>query len=691
MGRPATVSTRDLKPRSSRAAVNSNAANHREIHTTTEGPNLASSTNNADESQIDPAQLSDWLALLKDRFGLDQFRPGQLAVIGSLMAGRSAAAIFPTGGGKSLCYQFPASIIDGLTVVVSPLLALMREQVDQLNHLGIAAYRLDSTLTAEQSSQTSQAVRAGEAKLLYVAPERFFNERFREMIEGVKIGLFAVDEAHCISQWGHSFRPDYLKLAQIARQLNSERILALTATATPAVLEDICSQFGIERQCAVQTPFYRSNLNLSVKLCDPKSRQQQLVEQLSQAPNCPAIVYVTLQKTAEEVADSLTKSGLQARAYHAGMEDPQRKAIQDWFMQSPTGIVVATIAFGMGIDKANIRAVYHYNPSKSLESYAQEIGRAGRDGLPSVCETFLVPEDRVVLENFVYGDTPSKDSVRLFTQIVAGQPNEFFISYYGLGYDTDIRDGVVRTLMTNLELRGLIQSTSPRYDLYKFKPKVQSAQILKHFEGERKQFAGSVLAMAVKKRVFFEVDVTHASVRLKCDRSRIVRMLEYFDQNQWIELEASGLAFGYRKLQPITNAPALAEELYTYLIEREKGDLRRLDQVFDLFAGLKCNSQVLSEHFGQQLEKSCGHCSTCSGQSIGKVPTANYPSVGDSARTAVARLRKMHPDLLSDTRAQARFLCGLTSPKFTRARLSRDSSFGCCAAIPFATVVQGLS
>ncbi len=167
--------------------------------------------------------------------------------------------------------------------------------------------------------------------------------------------------------------------------------------------------------------------------------------------------------------------------------------------------------------------------------------------------------------------------------------------------------------------------------------------------------------------------------------------IEYFDQNQWIELEASGLAFGYRKLQPITNAPALAEELYTYLIEREKGDLRRLDQVFGLFAGLKCNSQVLSEHFGQKLETVCGHCSTCSGQSIGKVPTASYPKVGDSARTAVDRLRKMHPDLLGDPRAQARFLCGLTSPKFTRARLSRDSSFGCCAGIPFATVVQGLS
>ncbi len=634
--------------------------------------------------------MDDWTGKLKDRFGLPQFRTGQLEVIGHLLQGRSAAAVFPTGGGKSLCYQFPGSELEGLTVVVSPLLALMREQVDYLNSLNLAAYRLDSTLTAHEAVVAQQAVKSGKAKFLYVAPERFFNERFRELIDGVKIALFAVDEAHCISQWGHSFRPDYLKLAQIAKQLNAERILALTATATPDVLQDMCQQFGIDPACAVRTPFYRSNLKLSVSLCDPKSREVQLAECLKAESSRPAIVYVTLQKTAEEVAERLVARGLQAKAYHAGLDDAERTQIQDWFMNSSDCVVVATIAFGMGIDKSNIRTVCHFNPSKSLESFAQEIGRAGRDGLESTCLTLLVPEDRVVLENFAYGDTPSREAVQQFTQIIAGQPNDFFISYYQLAYDTDIRDGVIRSLMTNLELQELIQSTAPRYDVYKFKPKVTSSQILKRFEGERQQFASSVLSMAVKKKVWCEIDLTHSATRLKCDRTRIVRMLEYFAQNEWIELEASSIVFGYRKLKPLSNVKELSDSLFAYLQNRERSELHRLDQIFGLLASSRCQSQMLSEHFGQSLEGNCGHCSSCAGNSLGKLPEANFPRIGDSARTALTKVIKLHPELLKDNRSQARFLCGLSSPKFIRARLTRDSSFGCCSEIPFAQVMKSL-
>lgn len=631
-----------------------------------------------------------WIQLLQDRFGLSQFRSGQVEVIGKLLSGRSAAAVFPTGGGKSLCYQFCAAMLEGLTIVVSPLLALMREQVDYLNELGIPACRMDSTLTGEELSEASRAVRSGKAKLLYVAPERFFNERFRELIEGLKISLFAVDEAHCISQWGHSFRPDYLKLAQIAKKLGAERILALTATATPAVLNDMCEQFGIDIDCAVRTPFYRPNLKIGVTLCDESSREKTLVEKLKGQSSLPAIVYVTLQKTAEVVAERLVNYGLNARAYHAGMEDVDRKEIQDWFMNSSDGIIVATIAFGMGIDKSNIRTVCHFNPSKSLESFAQEIGRAGRDGLPADCHTLLVPEDRIVLENFAYGDTPSIEAVKQFSRIVAGQPEEFFVSYYQLAFETDIRDGVIRSLLTNLELRELIQSTTPRYETYKFKPKVTSTQILKQFDSERKQFAGSVLAMAVKKKVYCEIDITPAATRLKTDRGRIVRMLEYFAQQNWIELEASGLVFGYRKLQPIRQAEKLADQLYDYLQQREDGDLRRLDQLFEMMSAKGCQSRILAEHFGQTLETDCGNCTACCGQGLGKLPSGRYPRIGDSAKTAVAKLAKLHPEILSDNRSKARFLCGLTSPKFTRARLSRDSAFGICSDIPFSEVMAKL-
>ncbi|MCA9158796.1 MAG: ATP-dependent DNA helicase RecQ, partial [Planctomycetales bacterium] len=506
--------------------------------------------------------VSELTRLLHEKFGLSNFRAGQLAVIQRLLDGKSAAAIFPTGGGKSLCYQFPAILLDGLTLVVSPLMALMREQVDTLVGLGISAGRLDSSLSAEEARQVMQGVRAGETKLLYVAPERFFNERFREFISGIPISLFAIDEAHCISQWGHNFRPDYLKLTKIARQLGAERVLALTATATPTVLDDIRREFSIAPEDAVQTEFYRSNLTLRFTLCQQKTRDGVLIERIRSQAAASTLVYVTLQKTAESVAEKLVAAGIDARPYHAGLEDEQRRDTQDWFMQSDRGVVVATIAFGMGVDKSNIRAIYHYNPSKSIENLAQEIGRAGRDGQPAVCETLLVPEDRVVLENFAYGDTPGLQSVRRFVEFLVGQPERFYVSYYSLAYDADMRDTVVRTLMTYLELQEVLEATAPRYETYKFKPKVASTDILKQFDGERRQFASSVLALSVKKKIWFEISLPQAADRLKCDRARIVKMLDYFAEKGWVELQVTGLVFGYRKLKPITDIDSLSQDLY---------------------------------------------------------------------------------------------------------------------------------
>ncbi len=634
---------------------------------------------------------SDLTQVLKEKFGLENFRPGQLAVIERLLAGKSAAAIFPTGGGKSLCYQLPAVLLDGLTLVVSPLMALMREQVDTLMARGIAAARLDSSLSAQEARDTMEQVRLGQTKLLYVAPERFFNERFREFINGIPISMFAIDEAHCISQWGHNFRPDYLKLAKIARDLGANRVLALTATATPTVLDDIRREFSIAPEDAVQTEFYRSNLTLKFTLCNEKSRDAKLIERLKQGPPASALVYVSLQKTAEQVADKLVKAGIDARPYHAGLEDVTRRETQDWFMNSDCGVVVATIAFGMGVDKSNIRAIYHYNPSKSLESLAQEIGRAGRDGQNAVCETLLVPEDRVVLENFAYGDTPSLNSVRRMVEFLVGQPEKFFVSYYSLAYEADMRDSVVRTLLTYLELQDVLEATAPRYETYKFKPKVSSAEILKHFEAERRQFAASVLQLSVKRKIWFEISLPQAADRLQCDRSRIVKMLDYFAEKGWIELEVSGLVFGYRKLKPITDLDNLTQELYQVALDREIGELTRLDELYQLMCADACQSSLLSQHFGQSLSIACGHCSVCEGEAIESIPEPDYPRVGDSAITGLKRLRTDFPEQLADARQQTRFLCGLSSPRMIRAKLTQNPLYGCCASIPFDQVLDAVT
>src|SRR3982751_2787824 len=267
------------------------------------------------------------LAILQSQFKLPNFRPGQESVIDALLQGRSALAVFPTGGGKSLCYQLPALMLDGVTVVVSPLIALMKDQIDLLARQGVDAARLDSSLDASEGRAVSDRLREGSLKLLYVAPERFNNERFLTQLGETKIALFAVDEAHCISEWGHNFRPDYLKLAARARELGAERVLALTATATPSVVADICAGFGIEERDAVVTGFYRPNLTLLTRPVRASDRDRLLGDPLGERPPGSTIVYVTLQRTAERVADLLPG----ARAYHAGMSAEARVEVQEWW------------------------------------------------------------------------------------------------------------------------------------------------------------------------------------------------------------------------------------------------------------------------------------------------------------------------------------------------------------------------
>jgi ATP-dependent DNA helicase RecQ len=401
-----------------------------------------------------------------------------------------------------------------------------------------------------------------------------------------------------------------------------------------------------------------------------------------------SLVYVTLQKTAEDVAELLAKQGFEARPYHAGLDDDTRQEVQDWFMQSTSGVVVATIAFGMGVDKSNIRGIFHYNPSKSIENLAQEIGRAGRDELPALCETLLVPEDRVILENFAYADTPDIEAISKFVEILIGQPNSFFVSYYANAYETDIRETVVRTLFTFLELSEYLEATSSRYESYQFKPRVSSAEILRHFDGEHRQFASSVLAMTVKKKIWYSISLPQVANRLGCDRTRIVQLLDTFANKGWIELQTSQLVHGYRKIKPLPNNQALAQELHQYVIEREVSELSRLNELFQLMASDECLSAVLAGHFGQRLDVTCGLCSVCTGHPLHRMPDLNYPDLGDSAVTGLQRLKKQHPELLATARQQARFLCGLSSPKMIRGRLTREPLFGCCAEIPFDRVME---
>ncbi|MFM8250091.1 MAG: ATP-dependent DNA helicase RecQ [Planctomycetota bacterium] len=635
-----------------------------------------------------PATLA---TALQHYFGFNSFRPGQQAVMERLLAGGSAAAVFPTGSGKSLCYQLPALLLPGVTLVVSPLIALMKDQIDALTARGIAARRLDSTLTLEEHREVMQRVRAGDLRLLYVAPERFQNERFRELLRQIRVSLFAVDEAHCISEWGHNFRPDYLKLVEFSRQCQAERVLALTATATPQVLDDICRAFHIDHSGAIRTGFYRPNLTLLTTPAEAAARDGLLEQRLRDRTAGPTIIYVSLQKTAESVAARLTQLGFDARAYHAGMEDEERGTVQDWFFSTGNPIVVATIAFGMGIDKANIRYVYHYNLPKSLENYAQEIGRAGRDGLASTCEMLIDLTDLQVLENFAYGDTPTRQAVEQFVAEIFSLPVSLDVSFSELSSRHDIRQLVVRTLLTYLELEGYLAGGTPFYSSYKVRALSSSASILARFEGERRDFLRKLFGQFRKAITWMTVDVPAAAAAIGSTRDRIIRALDYLAEQGWIELQTMGVRNRYERLRSPADLSQLAATLFEKVTQREQSEITRLHQVVELIEHDGCQVARLGQHFGEEPQGRCGHCNWClgEGQRVTLPPRQVQPvepSVWHQARALQEQF-----EILREPRVLTRFLCGLSSPALTKNKLTRQPLFGVCSEVPFREVEQMLA
>ena len=634
--------------------------------------------------------------LLAERFGLAGFRPGQAEVIDALLAGRSALAVFPTGSGKSLCYQLPALLLDGVTVVVSPLIALMKDQIDALAELGVPAARIDSSLSFAEVRDVSERLRRRELRLLYVAPERFNNERFVAQLAGVEIALFAVDEAHCISEWGHNFRPDYLKLAQRARELGAARVLALTATATPAVVDDICAGFGIARADAIATGAYRPNLTLLMTPVAAGERDDLLVERMRSRPPGSTIVYVTLQRTALRIAELLAAEGLPARPYHAGMKDEDRTAVQEWWAGSGDGIVVATIAFGMGIDKADVRYVYHYNLPKGLESYAQEIGRAGRDGEPSVCELLACPDDVPVLENFAYGDTPSREALAaLLDELLAGAPgDELVVAEYDVSTRFDVRPLVLKTLLTYLELEGLLRQGTPFYAGYRLRPLGDGDldDLFDRFDPARSAFLRRVMAAGKQGRVWVTLAPDEVAAALGEERSRVVAALGYLEDQGLVELQPAEPRQRYAVLAEPADRAALLDAMAARFERRERAEIERIQRVLALVTAHDCQVRELVAYFGEQRAEACGHCSHCLSGAVELPPATPTPApesvVGPNV---LADLQAEHPDELGQPRQLARFLCGLSSPATTRAKLSRNEHYGALAAHHFAAVLIAVS
>ena len=639
----------------------------------------------------------DLNASLKQHFGFDGFRTGQQQTVQQLLAGQSSLAIFPTGSGKSLCYQFTALHLPNLTLVVSPLLALMKDQLEFLKQKGIRAASIDSSLSPQESQQVMKDVREGNIKILMVSVERFKNERFRSFISSVAISMLVVDEAHCISEWGHNFRPDYLKLPHYCHKLNIPLVLLLTATATKKVKKDMAGKFNIQPNHIVQTGFYRPNLNLEIKAVNNTEKDQQLLSAIAQQSG-PGIVYVTLQHSAEKVAQFLAQNGVNAMAYHAGFDSEKRQSIQHNFMTGNTQVVVATIAFGMGIDKSDIRFVIHYDLPKSIENYSQEIGRAGRDGLPSNCITLANLDGLNTVENFVYGDTPELVGIQHILENIKEktQGGQWELQLVGLSNASNVRQLPMKTLLVQLELLGVIQPLYAYFADFRYKFTVDKNAILAKFEGERHDFLAAIFSHSQFKKIWGAPNFDSLFEHYQCKRDRVVTALEYLHEQQLIELETKGITEVFSVNDQALNKADLVMELFNYFVDKEQKEIKRIASLIRFFELDKCLSNMLSLYFDDQNSpQRCGHCSVC----LGQVATLTYSQapIFPSDKQLSQDLQSLKAHLENKTQrpvsigSQCRFLAGISIPLFSRNKVRQLSGFGSCENCRFEEIFNKIT
>ena len=407
--------------------------------------------------------LTDAVASLQKHFGFEDFREGQREVISSILEGKDAVVVMPTGSGKSLCYQLPAMILDGVTLVVSPLIALMKDQVDALRARGLPATFINSSISDSEQHARIESLRRREHKLVYIAPERFRSSRFNAALQQIPISLVAVDEAHCISTWGHDFRPDYLRLRSVIKSLGQVQTLALTATATPYVRSDIVQQLGLNRPQTFVSGFDRPNLSIEVIHTEKERQKISLIRTLARQIPGSGIIYASTRKAVEQVGNKLKALDLGVSIYHAGLSDGMRIKAQDDFMSGRTQMIVATNAFGMGIDKPDIRFVVHYQMPGSIEAYYQEIGRAGRDGLPSTCVLLFNYADKNTHDFFIEGSYPDISIVKqVYDSLAATELRRIELSTAELARRTgESNEMAVQSALYILERAGHIQRTAP--------------------------------------------------------------------------------------------------------------------------------------------------------------------------------------------------------------------------------------
>jgi len=564
------------------------------------------------------SNLDSALAALREHFGFETFREGQPEVIDAVLAGHDTVVVMPTGGGKSLCFQLPALMKEGATIVVSPLIALMKDQVDALHARRLPATFINSSVDFEEQKARIAGIRQGKYKLVYVAPERFRSAHFVEALKSVNVSLFAIDEAHCVSTWGHDFRPDFLRLKAAIEEIGRPQVVALTATATPHVRADIIEQLGLSEPRAFVSGFDRPNLSIRVVHTQKEREKIAHVKSLAAAARGGSgIIYSSTRKSVEQVARRLKDAGLSVVAYHAGMEEAERTRAQDDFMSGRVQMIVATNAFGMGIDKADIRFVIHYHLPGSIEAYYQEIGRAGRDGLPSECVLLFNYADKRTQDFFIEGSYPPPELIaKVYEALVATRLPHIELSTREIAVRASIRNEMaVQSALIILEKAGHIERGAAgenRAEMRLLMPPHLARETVNAKRSARdKQVLFALLGgYDLNERADAEIDVSEFAETVGLDLASVRRSLSSLTAAGVISYKSGRRTRGLQMLdeRPVSHLRIRPQDL----ARRAALEQRKLREMISFCYADHCYRAFILDYFGDRSRKpACGTCGVC--------------------------------------------------------------------------------